>query len=411
MMHRNKKLDTLTMYLLLLYPLISSSFLFYKFLEVSYVRGFILSSMTCLVAFRVLKSKKVNVINLLWISCVFLWMLLTVDNFVVAFQYVPYFLVLLVAVTEDDWDVFKKFIMLAGLFCAVGIFFQLLFPSLFSSVVLPQFQGYSQFDKIEDTFMDGVSHFGFVSDTSIAARYISFSIAYLLVSLYTKKQTRKILTIVLLVLFGAALLLTGKRTYVGGLIISLLIVYLVSAQGSKKIKRIILLVVILALAAFILPMIDALNNIPAIARLLDVLDSINSGEDFFGYRATLYEKAIAFFKESPLFGIGWRQFRNSVQNEAGYSLNVHNIYLQVLCELGIVGLFVFGFFFVKEYRLAKKRLKESNKRVGITLMILFIQVYFFVCGIAENELYVATGFVYYFISCAFAKQRLSEPIA
>ncbi|MBR4289530.1 MAG: O-antigen ligase family protein [Oscillospiraceae bacterium] len=50
-------------------------------------------------------------------------------------------------------------------------------------------------------------------------------------------------------------------------------------------------------------------------------------------RLILWKQALQLFKEKPVFGIGWEQFMT--QNT--YEHEVHNTYLQWLCESGIVG--------------------------------------------------------------------------
>lgn len=54
-------------------------------------------------------------------------------------------------------------------------------------------------------------------------------------------------------------------------------------------------------------------------------------------RVALWNLALELFKSSPVFGIGWRQYsaHNFVSGMEG--VNVHNDYLQWLCETGIVG--------------------------------------------------------------------------
>lgn len=404
--YSNTVLDTIMMYSLLLYPLFGSSFIFYRLIDTSIVRESILIFMTFLVLLRIVRYRRASVIRALWTTVAFTWMLLTVDNYAVAFQYLPYFLFLWVPTTNGDLKIFRKFIIFVGIFCAVGVFAQLIFPSLFRSIVLPQFQNYSQINKLEETFTNRSSYFGFVSDTSIAARYISIAIAYLVISMYADRNLKKLTNIVLLIIFTIAVLLTGKRIYVGGLVISLLIMYLAFAQITKKIKRILISLLIIVIIITLLPTIAQLLNIPALNRLAVVINMISTGEDLIGYRLILYDKAFAFFKQNPWLGIGWRQYRNSVQNYAGYSLNVHNIFLQLLCEIGIIGFVLFCLFFVKEYFQTRKLLKINIISYDMTLMLLFIQIYFLICGIAENELYVATGFAYYFVACALSRNKV-----
>ena len=50
-------------------------------------------------------------------------------------------------------------------------------------------------------------------------------------------------------------------------------------------------------------------------------------------RTALWKKAYELFKENPVFGIGWEQFMNNNT----YEHEVHNTYLQWLCETGVIG--------------------------------------------------------------------------
>ena len=80
--------------------------------------------------------------------------------------------------------------------------------------------------------------------------------------------------------------------------------------------------------------------IPVFDRIFQSLEAMLSGEDVSNNRSRLYAFAWQLARENPIFGIGWNQYRKAtvgtvtVLNE----LDVHNIYLQMLCETGIVGL-------------------------------------------------------------------------
>lgn len=64
-------------------------------------------------------------------------------------------------------------------------------------------------------------------------------------------------------------------------------------------------------------------------------------------RFALWKKALELFEENPVFGIGWKQFVNNNT----YKHNVHNTYLQWLCESGIVGFVLLFLLYVSMYLL------------------------------------------------------------
>ena len=81
--------------------------------------------------------------------------------------------------------------------------------------------------------------------------------------------------------------------------------------------------------------------------------NVNSSVDISSGRTMLWSRAFSLFKEHPVFGIGWGNFRNHLTDtfnvfNDGQLSNAHNNYLQLLCETGIVGflLFVIPLFYI-----------------------------------------------------------------
>lgn len=66
---------------------------------------------------------------------------------------------------------------------------------------------------------------------------------------------------------------------------------------------------------------------------LPLLPDRPTADELTSGRIGLWKKAWELFKENPVFGIGWEQFMNHNK----YEHEVHNTYLQWLCEAGIIG--------------------------------------------------------------------------
>src|SRR5699024_6737609 len=78
-------------------------------------------------------------------------------------------------------------------------------------------------------------------------------------------------------------------------------------------------------------------------RLESTIKGFLAGEDITSGRIYLYEHAFKLFNESPILGIGWRRFQElsvGVINLDRGS-HPHNIYFQLLTELGIIGFVLF----------------------------------------------------------------------
>lgn len=108
------------------------------------------------------------------------------------------------------------------------------------------------------------------------------------------------------------------------------------------------------------------------------------------------------FKQNPIFGIGWAQYR---YNYIKYS-DVHNIYIQLLCETGIVGTVIFVLAFlcslVKGIKklLTCVRLNITDERRELLFYALFVQLLFLMYGLVGNGLY--DYYIFYFYAFAVA---------
>jgi O-antigen ligase len=91
------------------------------------------------------------------------------------------------------------------------------------------------------------------------------------------------------------------------------------------------------------------------SRMASINDEQKDKTEFTGSRETrinLTEDGIQTFLERPFTGVGAGQFQN--YNAPGETIEkwrvTHNVWLQVACDLGIFGLFAFGFLVARAYR-------------------------------------------------------------
>src|SRR5699024_1799946 len=108
-----------------------------------------------------------------------------------------------------------------------------------------------------------------------------------------------------------------------------------------------------------------------------------------------YDYALKLFNETPILGIGWREFS---QLSAGIlnsdrGSHPHNIYFQLLTELGFVGFILFVipvvYTLVKTIRILMNADSvfsfDMRWKTGLQLS-LYIQVFFLLYGITGNLL-------------------------
>ena len=83
------------------------------------------------------------------------------------------------------------------------------------------------------------------------------------------------------------------------------------------------------------------GNIPSLARFVELITNYFNGSDaelLTTGRTEIYEAAVNLWEKNKMFGIGWNNFKYSFNSNIWYSrFDVHNCYLQLLCENGFVG--------------------------------------------------------------------------
>ncbi len=116
---------------------------------------------------------------------------------------------------------------------------------------------------------------------------------------------------------------------------------------------------------------------------------------------TLWIPAVKIFMENPVLGAGWRNYKYLFQNYSTFNrpADAHNIYLQILCETGIVGFVFFLFLFWMitgySYKTMKNIFRNISRETDICATFLFgIQIFFYLYGITGNPLYDLPLFLY-----------------
>lgn len=218
--------------------------------------------------------------------------------------------------------------------------------------------------------------------------------------------------LILLSLF--ALLLTGKRAHLLFGLFAVFLVYLVNnnKHGLASILKISGIVLFAGLLLFILSFF-----VPAVLNTFNRINEIFQGGDITNGRMEFYTLAYSMFLQHPLLGNGWGSFMYTYQKLHGayagvYSLmSAHNVYLQVLCETGILGLSVFLaciFYNLSKTLSALYHLyrDESSDYTDFEKYCLSfsacMQVFFILYCLTGNPLYDAQILLPYMVSCAMS---------
>jgi len=219
---------------------------------------------------------------------------------------------------------------------------------------------------------------GYVSDSSgLIYQNISYYAAYAFgLTLFHMSETKKIkplswfykiVCFILLIIQTSTCFLSGGR---GGvvLIFVLFIANVFINFGKKAYKIVVPVALFIVIVRFTVPsLINLLGiDIKGLDRILRFLNG-----NFFGDgRTNLYIQSFELFREDPIIGKGIGSIFHLLHS---YS---HNLFLDILTETGVIGLFVFLFilinFFIKSYSLFRQ---------GSLFRFLTI---IFICGFSLN---------------------------
>lgn len=204
--------------------------------------------------------------------------------------------------------------------------------------------------------------------------------------------TKKMGLITALCLIGGilAMIIIGKRSHLLCLIIGTIICFFISFNKTSIQKKFLVVVGVTIIGILIY---QIALHVPATSILLTRLEQSQTTEGLLNGRENLYQYSIETFQEHPLIGIGIRGIC------AKYFGDGHNIYLQILAEMGIIGAFFVFIAFI--YSLVKSiiiYLKTTDNLSKMNLLIsIFIQIFFLINGITENPFYVESILILYLI--------------
>ena len=340
---------------------------------------------------------KIKINNLLWVLALMIVLItsrenIESNNLFWATIYISLIVLIVMAEMDARWTkkCWKTVISVGRIFVGATILLFIFSPWLYNATMLNFWGRIPGGCTANDAYKAGLaSHY---SGNSI---YCSITLILmstkLIVSRSNKVSGRDVAAVLLTLL---ALLLTTKRGPLLFAMLAIVVTYYVCNPKSGITKGFyIIAAIVSALIIFFLlaPFVPLFGNI--LSRFVDA-------EDISSNRFLFWEQAYSLFLENKLWGIGWGQYvrRNM------YGTSAHNIYIQLLCETGIVGFAVFTIAMIGTYVTAVKDYKKHSKHMPFEYRqalasSLAIQIFVIAYGFTGNCLYDMTVFVY-FISCA-----------
>jgi len=234
----------------------------------------------------------------------------------------------------------------------------------------------------------------------------------LVLSLSRMQQNRKLSDWGRSLIFVIALLLTGKRAHFifGAFTLFMMTYYWQRSRGGNVLNRwfrfIGIILVLLSVGVIVI------SSVPALSTFLQRFQLDSGSDDISSGRFMLWSLAVQSFLKHPILGIGWEMFKPSVSvlyMASDRLFDVHNVYIQLLCEVGVIGFALYMWWFIRCFmksaavyrRPGFMRSLNGRERNRINFALGF-QIFFLLYCFTGNPLYDREMFFPYFLSCGIA---------
>lgn len=310
---------------------------------------------------------------------------------------------------DDSLEMIETIIIFIGIFYALSVYLQFIAPGIYKSIlrVLVDEGVYQQ--ALDGPIIYG-DYPGFAFESNRAGLCIAPAVAITFARLLLRDKTHVgnelITNIVIFVITYGSLVLIGRRAFIlffptALLLIALYVLFHKKSKWAKFIGIYVILGVVLC-SFFIFDEI-----------LLILSNNSGSGIDL-SKREIYWGLAFEMFHKNPLFGTGMRTYDIFYENMAHRNLafaGAHNSYIQLLGEIGIVGVILFfGMVLVFLKRSIKGLLiclKNKNTIYAQRIVVsLIMQILFILLAISESAFIAPYSSILYFLMVNMATNTL-----
>lgn len=326
-----------------------------------------------------------------------------------SFRYLVFFSLFLIIQlclnSSNSWhELFFKCIYALSIILVAFTYIQFLFPNFYFMYLFPIFTLDEQ-EVVKLLYMNR-GMVGLTNQTGYNAFLMNLGLIILLVKLIVLKNAASVskklsMCIVAIFYVVAIVFLANKRSFVLVITIEIMALLFIKYKFLSKhrfkhhfrIALLLLLVIIVIVAPIILKRVAAY-----LKNKYDDIDKFSSG------RTKIYRAGLSMFGLNPIFGQGMCSTPNYLITE--YNMikyqQMHNIYIQLLAELGIIGFVIFLGIFIYYYRLTLKMVKLyrafGNKNIiAYMLVSLLVQTSWLVYGLLGNTLTVFSQLLAYIV--------------
>lgn len=323
------------------------------------------------------------------------------------------FIVILMKYDEELFHIIFNCILVAGLMHVIATLWFYFDIDFYMTHIYPYFNS-SQKAHLYEQVQKNHHAVGLSNHYSQNGIYMAISLCASFALLFMKSHKNILWKILLLSIVLLALILTGKRGVLIFSVFAILVTYIICKEGAFTNKLVTVLFILSSVSLVIYALSFYIEGIAAaFERISTIFWAKNENSDVSNGRFKLYAIAWNFFKESPILGIGWREFSKEVvnfYNQDSVLRDAHNVFLQLLCETGVIGFTIFISLFIsaitQTIQLAVKSTKDllylSDRTKIVLTFSLCYQVFFLAYCITGNPLYDLETVYVYIISVGFS---------
>lgn len=275
----------------------------------------------------------------------------------------------------------RKIVCLLSFVVLVGVLVQFLFPDEVNAV-LEKLLREDRFEELMRAYTSDNAYAGFSSLTSDASYFSALVFGY---SAYDKvfnensSTFARVIGVIFIALSIFSVLLTSKRGVAVAMTIAFIFSYMIKKRMSARtVLGVVALIVIGAGALYAL----SFHN-DSVRMFLMRFEAVD-GHDITTGRTEIWQSALKNLK-NIFFGMGTGSAYEI------YDTGLHNIYLQILYDHGLLGLIVYLAFFAYNLFMAIRR-RDA--------MSIFVQSLVLTYGVSGNPIYSNSFFIAYIIFSA-----------
>ena len=274
-----------------------------------------------------------------------------------------------------------------------------IFPHLYQTLVSPVIsEGARQYNA--SILRDGygvalganVAYIDYIAMTGII-----FSISCILNQIQFMKS--KLIQYAGIIISLMGMLCVNRKGEMLGIIVAVFVIYRIQYKKTdeitkRKMRRVAIIAFIFSLVA-----ITFLASRGYLLRFYLFFNKIvrnlsNDRVDITSGRIYIWKYALELFKKNPILGIGWEQFSVVLPEYDIDTVKVHNNFIQILCETGIVGFMLIAIPMVSLLVLTYREMYfyfRSNRKQAIVrvayMVSLGMQIFFFVLDFLDPCIY------------------------